>query len=60
MDLEIAHYYALGLAIQLAGEYVSDNELEVREAQELARAIKDHERRPEGREVCYFPYSWSY
>lgn len=45
--------YDFGLAIQLAAEYVRDNELELRGAQELARAIKDHERRPEGREVCY-------
>ena len=40
------------ILMQLAAEYVKQNKLEVRGAQELARAIKDHERRPQGREVC--------
>lgn len=38
--------------MQLAAEYVKQNNLEKRGAQELAKAIKDHERRPQGREVC--------
>lgn len=40
------------ILMQLAAEYVKQNQLEVGGAQELARAIKDHERRPQGREVC--------
>lgn len=40
------------IVTQLAAEYAKENKLEVRGAQELARAIKDHERRPQGREVC--------
>lgn len=40
------------ILMQLAAEYVKQNKLEVGGAQELARAIKDHERRPQGREVC--------
>ncbi|KAG0567191.1 hypothetical protein KC19_7G117500 [Ceratodon purpureus] len=34
-----------------AAEYVRDNDLDVVGALELAKAIKDHERRPEGRQV---------
>ncbi|OAE26133.1 hypothetical protein AXG93_1955s1000 [Marchantia polymorpha subsp. ruderalis] len=34
-----------------AAEFVAKNSLNVEEAQELAKAIKDHERRPQGREV---------
>lgn len=44
-------YYAM---MQLAAEYVKDNDLDVLGSAELAKAIKDHERRPEGRQVGSF------
>jgi hypothetical protein len=37
--------------VQPVAEYIVDNGLDADGARELVKAVKDHERRPEGREV---------